>query len=616
MYLEKIDSPKDLKKLEIEKLPVLADELRKFLIDNVSKTGGHLASSLGVVELTIALHYCFDSPKDKIIWDVGHQAYPHKILTGRRDRFHTLRQHGGISGFPKIDESEHDIFGVGHASTSISAALGIAKARDIKKEKFDVVSVIGDGAMTGGIALEAINQAGYLGSPFILILNDNRMSIAANVGALSEYTHRIAKTKVYKDVKQDIDTIINKASGDMKGITEKLKAHLKEVGAPGLLFEKLGFNYIWPVDGHDINKLLESLENAKQIEGPVLLHIITKKGKGYEFSENDATKFHGLSAFNAENGKALKKKTDKSYTEVFADTLVRLADENENIVGITAAMPHGTGLIKFAEKYPDRFYDVGIAEQHAVTFAAGLAVSGLKPVVAVYSTFLQRAYDQIVHDVCLQNLPIVFALDRAGLVGEDGPTHHGVLDLTYLRSIPNMIVMAPKDENELQHMLKTAIDYNGPIAIRYPRGSGFGIPLDNKLQNIEIGKSETIKNGSDLVIVAVGSMVYESLEAARLLEKQNIDAAVVNARFVKPVDKEILKIINDTGGAVIVEENAVKGGFGSAVLEELHKEKIDAQVTQIGIPDKFIEHGSQKILREKYGLTRDNIVLKSKELLE
>ncbi|MFH1849657.1 MAG: 1-deoxy-D-xylulose-5-phosphate synthase [archaeon] len=603
--LEKIDSPDDLKKLQFSDLPGLAGEIRQFLLENVSRTGGHLASSLGVVELTIALHYCLNSPADKIVWDVGHQSYPHKILTGRRDRFHTLRQAGGISGFPKISECAHDAFGVGHASTSISAALGMAKARDLAGKSNHVIAVIGDGALTGGMALEAINQAGYLNSRIIIILNDNRMSIDANVGALSEYTHRISRTRIYQDVKADISRVLELTSGHAKELAERLRVHLKGVGSPGLVFEKLGIDYIGPVDGHDIEKIILAINEAKEKTGPVLIHAITKKGKGYGHAENNATKFHGLGAFNVENGECTGKSGNKSYTETFAETLVKLGEKNRKIVGITAAMPQGTGMIKFAERFPERFFDVGIAEQHAVTFAAGLAASGLRPVVAIYSTFLQRAYDQIIHDVCLQNLPVVFALDRAGIVGDDGPTHHGALDLSYLRSIPNLVIMAPKDENEFQHMLKTSVEHDGPIAIRYPRGCGLGVEMDSELKPVEIGKCEILSEGKDIVLVAIGSMVYESLEAARILKKHGVSATVINARFAKPIDRRILEKIRETKKAVAIEENSILGGFGSSLSEHLGCDRI--KLARIGLPDRFIEHGSQSYLRIKYGLTKENI---------
>lgn len=615
MLLEKINSPDDLKKLDIDQLPRLAREMREFIINTVSKNGGHLASSLGVVELTIALHYVLNSPKDKIIWDVGHQSYPHKILTGRKDRFHTLRQYRGISGFPRREESIHDAFNTGHASTSISAALGLAKARDLNKENFNVVAVIGDGALTGGISLEAINQAGYLGTKLIIILNDNRMSISMSVGALSEYTHRIQKTVIYQDVKREVNRLLEK-SGELRPDIERLKRYIKKVGTPGLVFEKLGINYIGPVDGHNIPQLIDSLKKAAQVNSPVMVHIKTTKGKGYFHAENNSTEFHGVSSFNIKNGEKHKKNDSKAYTDIFSSTLVKLAEHNPKIVAITAAMPDGTGLSYFSKLFPQRFFDVGIAEQHAVTFAAGMAIRGLKPVVAIYSTFLQRAYDQIVHDVCLQNLPVVFAIDRAGLIGEDGPTHHGSFDLSYLRHIPNLVIMAPKDENELQHMLKTAIDHNGPIALRYPRGYGIGTALDKELKNIPIGESEIINPNGKVLIVTVGPVFYNALEAASELKKQGIDVALVNARFVKPIDSRIIGLADKIKKVITIEENVGSGGFGSAILEEMHNKGIKARTATIALPDKFIEHASQAQLREMCGLTKDNIIRKAKEVLE
>ena len=601
--LEKIDSPEDLKQLTIEELPKLADEIREFMIKSISKTGGHLAPNLGAVEITLALHYVLNSPKDRIVWDVGHQSYIHKILTGRKDRFHTLRQYKGISGFPKIEESEHDAFGVGHASTSLSAALGIAKARDINKQDFEVAAVIGDGALTGGVALEGLNQIGYLQPNMILILNDNKMSISLNVGALSNYTHRISKTQTYQRVKADIKTLMQNGN---KPVVERLKKNLKEIGSPGLLFEKLGINYIGPVDGHNVKDMINAIKEAKLIKGPTLIHAITVKGKGYEHAENNATRFHGLGQFNIDNGENIKCANNITYTEAFGNTLVKLAEDNKKIIGITAAMPDGTGIIKFAQRFPDRFFDVGIAEQHAVTFAAGLALHGLKPVTAIYSTFLQRAYDQIIHDVCLQNLDVTFVLDRAGVVGDDGPTHHGTFDLSFLRHIPNMIIMSPKDENELQHMLKTAIEHKGPAALRYPRGCGLGVKLEEP-KLLEIGKCEILKEGKDITLVAIGNMVEPAVEAGKQL-----DATVINARFAKPIDPEIINQIKKTGKAIIIEENTIKGGFGSAILEMLNEENIKADVKILGIPDKFIEHGSQAKLRELCGLTKENILKQAK----
>jgi 1-deoxy-D-xylulose-5-phosphate synthase len=610
--LEKVDNVSDLKNIAIEYLPQLAEEIRQFIIQNVCETGGHLAPCLGVVELTVALHYFFNSPRDKIIWDVGHQCYAHKILTGRRTRFHTLRQYKGLSGFPKCSESEHDAYGTGHASTSISAALGFATARDLGKKDFEVVAVIGDGALTGGNALEAINQAGYLNTKIIIILNDNRMSISRNVGAFSDYTHRIEKTETYKEVRATINQLIED-DNDLKEKLEDLKAHIKKVGAPGLLFEKLGLNYIGPVDGHNIKEVLDSLERANSFDGPSLIHVRTTKGKGYSFAEQNKPKFHGVSPFNVENGEVLKSSDGPAYTKVFADTLVDIAKKDDSIVGITAAMPDGTGLSKFKEQFPDRFFDVGIAEQHAVVYAAGLAKQGLKPVCAIYSTFLQRAYDAIIHDVCLQELSVVFAIDRAGLVGDDGPTHHGCFDLSYLRHIPNLTVMAPKDGNELRHMVFTAINLGKPVAVRYPRGYSSNIKKID-LQFLDIGKCEVVKQGSMLTIVSIGTVFQDALRASEILQEKGIETTLINARFVKPLDDSIADYISRTGKAIIIEENSVKGGFGSAVLELCHENNIKPDIKLMGIPDKFIEQGSQDQLRKDCGLDFENIVRIGTEL--
>jgi 1-deoxy-D-xylulose-5-phosphate synthase len=612
LLLDKITDVEDLNKLTVKELPILAGEIRQFILNNVSKTGGHLGASLGAVELTVALHYFFKSPKDKIIWDVGHQCYAHKILTGRKKSFSTLRQYKGISGFPNIHESEHDVYGTGHASTSLSAALGFAKARDLKMEDFDVIAVVGDGALTGGNALEALNQAGYLNTRVIIILNDNRMSISKNVGAFSEYTHRIEKTAIYKSVKNTVERLIEQGN-DLKQELVELKSHIKEIGAPGLLFEKLGLNYIGPVDGHKIEDILESLKKAKEHDGPSLIHLRTIKGKGYSFAEQDVSKFHGMPAFNIDSGEKLKHTGNPSFTNAFADSLIEIAEHDNAIVGITAAMADGTGLSRFQKYFPERFFDVGIAEQHAVVFAAGLARQGLKPVCAIYSTFLQRAYDAIVHDVCLQDLPVVFAIDRAGLVGDDGPTHHGCFDLSYLRHIPNLIVMAPKDEEELRQMLFTAININKPVAIRYPRGDGFGAAKKD-LHVLEIGKSEIVKNGEMLTIVSIGTIFQEALSASEALDKKGIRTTVINARFVKPIDCRILEHIKRTGKAIIVEENAVRGGFGSAVIELCQENNINAIIKLVGIPDRFVEHGQQEQLRKMCGLDSENIVRIGEEM--
>jgi len=621
MILDNISNPDDLKKLSREELVALAAELRQEIIAVVSKNGGHLAPSLGVVDLTIALHYAFDTPKDRIIWDVGHQAYAHKLLTGRRERFHTLRQHGGISGFPKREESPYDQFDVGHASTSISAALGMIAARDIKGEDHRVIAVIGDGSISAGLAFEGLNQAGHLKKNLVVVLNDNEMSISPNVGALSAYLNRLMTGNFYTRLRQETKSFLRgipKIGVSMFNLAKKAEESLKGLIAPGLLFEELGFQYVGPIDGHRIDHLLDTFNNIKDFTWPVLVHVVTKKGKGCEFAENDPARYHGTPAFDLCTGKPVsKKETVLSYTEVFGQTMVKLAEDNKRIVAISAAMPDGTGLDTFASRYPDRFFDVGIAEPHGVTFACGLAAEGLHPVAAIYSTFMQRAYDQVVHDLCLQNLPVTLALDRAGLVGEDGPTHHGVFDLAYLRHLPNMVIMAPQDENEFQHMIKTAVEHAGPVAVRYPRGTGVGVPMDQELKALEVGKAEVLRDGSDLVILAVGNMVHPSLEAADRLKAEGISVAVVNARFVKPLDEElILQAARKTGRVLTVEEHALAGGFGSAVLECLESNGLAGIKThRIGLPDAFIEHGSQKVLRRKYGLDAEGIYASAREFL-
>ncbi|MCP4650136.1 MAG: 1-deoxy-D-xylulose-5-phosphate synthase [PVC group bacterium] len=611
--LEKVTNLEELKKIKKEDIPLLAEEVRNFIIENISKTGGHLGASLGVVELTVALHYLFDSPRDKIIWDVGHQCYAHKILTGRRDRFHTLRQYKGLCGFPKPSESEHDSFGAGHASTSISAALGIAKARDLQNKDFEVIAVIGDGAMTGGNALEAINQAGYLNTKVIVILNDNRMSISKNVGALSKYAHRIEHTDIYKRLKKTLGDLIEHGDG-LKDKLLELKMHLKEVGSPGLLFEKLGFNYIGSVDGHDINAMLVAFEKARNTQGASIIHLKTVKGKGYAYAEENKIKFHGINPFDVESGEHLHCHEALSFTEIFAKSLVEMAESDHKIVGITAAMPEGTGLSLFKERFPDRFFDVGIAEQHAVVFAAGMAKQGLKPVCAIYSSFLQRAYDAIIHDVCLQELPVIFAIDRAGLVGSDGATHHGCFDISYLRHVPNMVIMAPKDASELRDMLFTATQVGMPIAIRYPRGYGENIE-ERAVKQLDVGKSEFVKNGEHLTIVSIGTVFKEALKAWEILDQEGIKATLINARFAKPLDEEIAQSIRKSGKAISIEENSVKGGFGSSVLELCQVKNIKADIRLIAIPDKFIEHGDQNQLRKDCGLDYENIVDVARKLV-
>ena len=613
---------KNCRSLPQAELPTLAEELRQEIIAVVSKTGGHLASSLGVVDLTIALHYAFDTPNDRIVWDVGHQAYAHKILTGRRTRFSTLRQYGGISGFPKREESLCDHFDVGHASTSISAGTGMISARDIKGEDFRVIAVIGDGSISAGLAFEGMNQAGHLKKNLIVILNDNEMSISPNVGALSSYLSRKMTGHFYTKLRQDAKHFLQgipRVGESMFNLAKKAEDSLKGLMVPGMLFEDLGFQYLGPLDGHNIDQLLQAFENIKDYPWPVLVHVITRKGKGCEFAECNPSQYHGTPPFDPATGKVVSKKQPiMSYTEVFGQTMIKLAEDNDKIVAISAAMSEGTGLDLFAEEFPDRFFDVGIAESHGITFACGLAVEGMHPVAAIYSTFMQRAYDQVVHDLCLQNLPVTLALDRAGLVGEDGPTHHGVFDIAYLRHVPNIVVMAPKDENELQHMIKTAVEYEGPTAIRYPRGIGNGVPMDQELKTLSMGKAELIRDGRDVAIIAIGTMVAPSVEAAERLSEEGISVAVINARFVKPLDEEmILSMAKKTGWIVTVEEHVLMGGFGSAVLECLDAQGVTGIKThRIGLPDMYIEHGPQAVLRQKYGLDANGIFSSVREFVE
>ncbi|MBW2010988.1 MAG: 1-deoxy-D-xylulose-5-phosphate synthase [Deltaproteobacteria bacterium] len=621
-FLEKIDSPSDLKRLARSDLPELAAEIRQKIVEVVSKNGGHLASSLGAVELAIAIHYVFDVPNDKVVWDVGHQAYAHKLLTGRRDRFHTLRQYEGITGFTRMSESPYDAFSVGHSSTSISAGLGIACAKRLKAEKANVVAVIGDGSLTAGMAYEALNQAGDIHKNLIVILNDNDMSIAPNVGALSSFLSRTLSATYIQDVKREVGDFLKslpKIGDDMYKLAKRTEESFKTFITPGMLFEAFNFEYFGPINGHKLNHLIDILNNIKEINEPILLHVTTKKGKGYPPAEENPTYFHGVGSFQVKTGSCLSPKSSvPTYTEVFGETMVRLAEDNKKIIAVTAAMPEGTGLTKFAESYPDRFFDVGIAEQHGVTFAAGMATEGFKPVVAIYSTFLQRAYDQVLHDVCLEALPVIFAADRGGIVGEDGPTHHGLFDLSYLRSLPNMVVMAPKDENEFRRMLATAVAHDGPIAVRYPRGKGTGVEPEKHISPLPIGKGEILTEGDDLLILAIGSTVCESLEAHKELEEKGISATVVNCRFVKPMDVDLIgSLAKKIPQIITVEENVLQGGFGSAVLESLN----DAGVTgynlkRLGFPDCFIEHGSQDILRAKYGINAKAIVDAAKNILK
>ncbi len=620
--LDGINSPADIKRLSIAQLQVLAQEIRDEIIAVVSRNGGHLAPNLGVVELTLGIHYVFDSPKDRIIWDVGHQSYPHKLITGRREVFHTLRRYGGISGFPKRDESPHDAFGTGHASTSISAALGISVGKSLKGCKNKTVAVIGDGSMTGGLAFEALNNAGDLGRDLIVVLNDNEMSISPNVGALSSFLSRKLSSRVVVQLKKELEQFLKAVPGVGSNILQWIKKSEDSLIAfftPGLLFQALKFHYIGPIKGHRLDRVIEALRKASDISGPVLVHVLTQKGRGYRPAETDPTHFHGVGPFKVDTGESRSSSSSPpSYTSVFGKTIVKIAETDPRVVAVTAAMREGTGLDLFARTYPDRFFDVGIAEQHAVTFSAGLATEGFKPVAAIYSTFLQRAYDQVVHDVALQNLHVVFAMDRGGIVGEDGPTHHGVFDFSYLRHIPNMVVMAPKDENELQHMIYTAVKYDrGPIAFRYPRGRGVGVELDEELKELPIGKAEVLREGKDVLILAIGSTVYPALEAADMLYEKGVSAAVINARFVKPLDEElILDWVSSTGNVITVEENAVQGGFGSAVVEMLvNNGYFSTCIKLLGIPDKFVPHGSQAELRKAIGIDASGIAKAVDELL-
>ena len=616
-FLDKINSPADVKKLSVPQLEQLAKEIRQLLISVISHTGGHLAPNLGVVELTLALHKVFNTPEDKIIFDVGHQAYIHKIITGRREQFPTLRQYGGLSGFHKRSESEHDAFGTGHSSTSISAALGMACARDLQGEDYNVVAVIGDGSMTGGMAFEALNNAGMLHKNMIVVLNDNEMSISKNVGAMSEYLYQLRTGETYNKIKNDIEGWLKNMEfgSDVLKAIRRLKGSVKYLMVPTSIFEELGFTYLGPVDGHDLEGLLDVLQAAKKINGPVMVHVLTKKGKGYKPAEESPNKFHGTGPFDIATGKKITNpNAPVSYTEVFGKTLSKLADTDDKIVGITAAMPDGTGLNIFAEAHKDHFFDVGIAEQHAVTAAAGMAAAGMKPVAAIYSTFMQRAYDSIVHDICMQKLHVTLCLDRAGLVGDDGYTHHGVFDYAYLRSIPNMTIMAPKDENELQHMLKTALDFDGPVSVRYPRGSGVGVALDTQWQDLPIGKAEVLRTGKDVCFWAIGSMVQTALDAAELLEAQGISAGVVNMRFAKPLDVELLREHAQSYGKIItLEEGVLAGGVGSAILEELNENKLleQCEVRCFGIPDVFVMHGDKKLLLRDLGLDTPTIAAKA-----
>lgn len=610
--LDRITSPTDLKVLTLEELEDLAAEIRETIITTVSRNGGHIAPSLGAVELAIALHYCLDSPRDKILWDVGHQAYAHKLITGRKDRFHTLRQRDGITGFPKREESAHDILNTGHASTAISAGCGLACARDLTMEEFVVACVVGDGALTGGLAFEGLNHVGHIRmGRYLLIINDNEMSISPNVGALSHHLARLRAEPLYVRFKKNVETILNMipAFGSrMKAMILQLKDSLKHLVLPGQLFEELGFLYFGPIDGHDLRELIRVFKTAVTLRGPVVIHCYTTKGKGYTPAERNPSLFHGLGPFNPETGEPIVSSGGEQYNQVFGKSLVKLAEEDERIVAVTAAMPDGTGLVHFKERFPERFFDVGICEQHAVTFAAGLALKGLKPVVAIYSTFLQRSYDQIIHDVALMKLPVVLCLDRAGLVGADGPTHHGVFDISFLRHIPGMVVAAPGDEAELANLLATALAWEkGPFAIRYPRGCGTGRAWEPPFETVEVGTWRTLRSGKDVCLLATGRMVERARQAAELLEHKNVSASVVDARFISPLDREKLTKLARAVPLVTVEENTLCGGFGSAVLEALNDMKIRQDVLRLGIPDRFIEAGPVNDLLNDLGLSAEGI---------
>jgi len=610
--LDGIEYPRDVRKLTLNELPQLATEIREEVISVVSEVGGHLASTLGAVELTLALHYVFKTPEDRIVWDTGHQAYAHKLICGRRKRLATIRQLGGVSGFLSREESEYDVFGAGHAGTSISAALGMVEAKTLEGSSRKVVAVISDGGLSAGLTFEGLNQAGHLDKDLIVVLNDNEHFIDPRVGAVSSFLSKQFTTDLGVRLQKNLSALLhNLPSGEnLKYVARKFRDSFLGLVTPGFLFESLGFQYVGPIDGHNIAEMVTTLENVKKIDGPTLIHVLTKKGKGYAPAERDPVKYHSVTAFHVLTGKPKKEKSaTPSYTDVFAHALIRLAKENPKVIGITAAMGSGTGIDKLSREIPDRSYDVGIAEQHAVTFAAGMATEGLIPVVAIYSTFLQRGYDEILHDVCLQNLHVVFALDRGGLVGADGPTHHGVFDFAYMRAIPNIVIMAPKDENELQHMLKTAIEHDGPISLRYPRGEGWGVEMDRELRRIEIGKADLLRPGKDVAILGIGHTVLPALEAAQDLAPLGIDAAVVNARFVKPLDKDLLRdVLTRVPNIITVEDHVIAGGFGAAILEFLAEEGIsNVRVRRLGVPDRFIPHGTQDELRKLCGFDREAI---------
>lgn len=608
--LEKIQKPNDIKKIPADQLPALAEEIREFIIESLSKTGGHLASNLGVVELTIAMHRVFDLPKDKLIWDVGHQSYTHKILTGRKDGFETLRREGGISGFPKRSESDCDVFDTGHSSTSISAGVGYVRARELKKENYSVVSIIGDGALTGGMAYEALNNATSLKSNFIIVLNDNEMSITENVGGMSSYLSGLRTASAYTDFKMDVTKALNRIPGIGPGMVDamrKTKSSIKQIIIPGMLFEDMGLTYLGPVDGHNIPQLIKTFQEAKRFEGPILVHVLTQKGRGYEPAMRHPARFHGAGPFDVKTGLPVGK-SNPTYTDVFSTVMRKMGDRRKDVAAVTAAMMTGVGLKRFFNMFPDRCFDVGIAEEHAVTFAAALSLGGITPVVAIYSSFLQRAYDQIMHDVCMQNLHVVFAIDRAGLVGYDGETHHGIFDLSYLGSMPNMTILAPKNLWELSDMIKFAVDYDGPIAVRYPRGEAY-TGLKEFRAPICLGKSEVIHEGSRVALLAVGSMVKMAEEVQKQLkERMDMDAALVNARFVKPIDEELLRSFADTYELVVtLEENVKDGGFGERVLAFAEEEDLPFGVEIIALPDRFIPHGSVSYQMKQVGFTPEDI---------
>lgn len=601
--LNGIKFPDDIKELNMQELEQLSTEIRGFLVDKVSKTGGHLASNLGVVDLTVSLFKSFDIEKDKFIWDVGHQSYVHKILTGRKDGFDTLKQKGGMSGFPKRNESKYDSFDTGHSSTSISAALGMARARDLREENYDVVAIIGDGALTGGMAFEALNDVGFKKTNMIIILNDNQMSIAKNVGGLSRYLRKLRMEPKYNKLKTNVNDRLNESrvGKSLAGSLSKIKGSIKQLVVPSMLFEDMGIKYLGPIDGHDIPAMIDVFKKAKEIKGPVLIHTITKKGKGYDKAEENPSKFHGISPFDSESGICLGKPKD-NYSKAFGKAIIEIADKDKDVVAITAAMPDGTGLKEFGERYPDRLFDVGIAEQHAVTLAAGMATAGLKPIFAVYSTFLQRAFDQVVHDICIQNLPVVLCVDRAGIVGEDGETHQGIMDISYLSMIPNMTVLAPKCLDEVPVILKWALDKGTPVAIRYPRGGDVVNNL-SPLKNISYGKWETLSKGEDIAIIATGKMVQHALKAKESLEKKGKTVTLINATFIKPIDEDIIKELSLGHKAIItVEDNIQKGGFGESVMESLYRNEYKGKLKILAYKDEFVEQGSVNLLYEEYGL--------------